>query len=388
MADPENSKPPRLKKGIDAKIVKYAHRRRFQEYVRTKGRDKSTIAYVYWSMFLRSGKGNVFELEESLFLGDLGIGKNALRPARKTLVDDGWLTKDQQKIDPLTGKWGTTAWTVNIERVVHSEGIGTVAPLTGDCSADVGSTGDRSEGDTVVLHSLDADASTSTEATSPETKKPIKEAVLAPLAPIVVENQDQNLSGLNSEEPEDKTNTNPDWESWREHPGIKELENVWRRRTGYRFETRDIVTAYALITAHGVPLVNAVLWDTLYNETRKSSKLRWNNFQVFARNWDRNFEEYMSSRRTDPKRKFVVCSYATQSQKNGDWKKACAWLKQYGKEGEWSLSGAEVREFVDRGIGYEHMIAAINFLKDSTLTASKEWFVELMHEAANIVPEK
>lgn len=38
MADPENSKPPRPKKGkgISAKIVKHAHRRRFQEYARTK----------------------------------------------------------------------------------------------------------------------------------------------------------------------------------------------------------------------------------------------------------------------------------------------------------------------------------------------------------------
>ncbi len=65
----------RKKKPIAAKLVKHAHRRRFQEYVRTKGRDKSTIAYVYLSMYLRSGKGNVFELEEGLFLGDLGIGK-------------------------------------------------------------------------------------------------------------------------------------------------------------------------------------------------------------------------------------------------------------------------------------------------------------------------
>ena len=105
------------KSKLEAKIVKHAHRRRFQEYVRTKGRDKSTIGYVYWNMFLRSGKGNVFELEESLFLADLGIGKNALRPARKTLFDDGWLSKAAQKIDPLTGKWGTTAWTVNTEAV-------------------------------------------------------------------------------------------------------------------------------------------------------------------------------------------------------------------------------------------------------------------------------
>src|ERR1019366_1691335 len=41
------------------RAVKFAHRRRFQEYVREKGREKSTLAYVYWAMWHRSGKGNV-----------------------------------------------------------------------------------------------------------------------------------------------------------------------------------------------------------------------------------------------------------------------------------------------------------------------------------------
>lgn len=160
---------PRKKNGIAAKIVKHAHRRRFQDYLRTKGRDKSTIAYVYWSMYLRSGKGNVFELAEELFLSDLGIGKNALRPARAELVKDGWLSKEAQKIDPLTGKWGTTQWIVNEESVAvaSSEGVGTDAPLTGDRSPDVGSAGDRSAGDTVVLHSLYANASTSPQSATP-----------------------------------------------------------------------------------------------------------------------------------------------------------------------------------------------------------------------------
>ncbi len=160
---------PRKKKPIAAKIVKHAHRRCFQEYVRTKGRDKSTIAYVYLSMYLRSGKGNVFELEEGLFLGDLGIGKNALRSARAELVKDGWLSKEPQKIDPLTGKWGTTQWIVNEESVAvaSSEGVGTDAPLTGDRSTDDGSAGDRSEGDTVVLHSQYANASTYPQSATP-----------------------------------------------------------------------------------------------------------------------------------------------------------------------------------------------------------------------------
>ena len=159
------------KKSLEAKIVKHTHRKRFQEYVRQKGRDKATIGYVYWNMFLRSGKGNVFELKEELFLGDLGIGKDSLRPARKTLVDDGWLSKAAQKIDPLTGKWGTAAWTVNIEPVACSAGVGAVACLTDDGSADVGSPDDGSVGDTVVLHLLDAsNPEASTYPVSPSTK--------------------------------------------------------------------------------------------------------------------------------------------------------------------------------------------------------------------------
>jgi hypothetical protein len=216
------------KKSIEAKIVKHAHRRRFQDYVRTKGREKATIAYVYWSMFLRSGKGNVFELEESLFLGDLGIGKNALRPARKTLVDDGWLTKDQQKIDPLTGKWGTTAWTVNTQTVALSDGVGTAAPLTGDRSADVGSAGDRSEGDTVVLHSLYAsnpEASTyscpptpsASEGTFPDE---LTNSSTNKYSVQFDDNEDSNLQGLESlvakqereEQPQEQNPNNHTWE--------------------------------------------------------------------------------------------------------------------------------------------------------------------------------
>jgi hypothetical protein len=147
------------KSKLAAKIVKHAHRRAFQEYVRHKGRDKTTIGYVYLMMFLRSGEGNRFELKEELFLADLGLGKNAFRSARKTLMDDGWLSRGTQKIDPLTGKWGLVEYTVNVEPVAHLEGGGTVDEniadlFTGGGSTGGGSAGDRKEGDTVVLHSL------------------------------------------------------------------------------------------------------------------------------------------------------------------------------------------------------------------------------------------
>ncbi len=283
MADPEI--PPRPKKGtgIKAKIVKHAHRRRFQEYVRTKGRDKVTIAYVYWNMYLRSGKGNVFELAESLFLGDLGIGKNALRPARKTLVDDGWLTKDQQMIDPLTGKWGTTAWTVNTEPVAHSEGDRTAAPLTGDCSPDVGSAGDRSAGDTVVLHSLYVEVpSPSTSSVSPA----------EPPAPPVGTFSEEGVSPLNNKQSNKPSLAPLATDSMEEletlqsitdkqegmvpemlHGSVWSLEKVWRDRTGYSFTDDEAVLANKLILTYSYR-VNAYLNKRFQDQLRKKSHKR------------------------------------------------------------------------------------------------------------------
>jgi hypothetical protein len=215
---------------LEAKIVKHAHRRRFQEYVRAKGRDKTTIGYVYWNMFLRSGKGNVFELEEGLFLGDLGIGKNALRPARKTLVADGWLSKAQQKVDSLTGKWGTTAWTVNTEPVADSEGDGTDAPLTGDRSEDVSSNGDRSVGDTVVLHSLYAsNPEASTSCCTPNGVTSTEQLVSQSVSVA------QNLEGKKESKPSElgsgKTKPNPEEEDNRPpKPDYGDgIESLWSK---------------------------------------------------------------------------------------------------------------------------------------------------------------
>jgi hypothetical protein len=160
------------KNPLAGKIVKHAHRRSFQDYLRDKGRDKTTIAYVYLMMLLRSGEGNRFELKEDLFRADIGLGKNALRKARKTLTEDGWLSRGTQKIDPLTGKWGFVEYTVNVEPVAHLVGGGTVnentdALFTGGGSTGGGSAGDRKEGDTVVLHSLYGTDVPSTSTVSP-----------------------------------------------------------------------------------------------------------------------------------------------------------------------------------------------------------------------------
>jgi hypothetical protein len=104
----------------------------------------------------------------------------------------------------LTGKWGTTAWTVNTESVAHSEGDGTAAPLTGDRSPDVGSAGDRSRGDTVVSIPCTASAtptpysSTGSPKGDTPTELSVSQSVSLPTTDVVVAAEDQN---------QDKTST-------------------------------------------------------------------------------------------------------------------------------------------------------------------------------------
>jgi hypothetical protein len=394
MADPENSKPPRPKKGkgIKAKIVKHAHRRRFQEYVRTKGRDKSTIAYVYWSMYLRSGKGDVFELEEGLFLADLGIGKNALRPARKTLVDDGWLSKGRQKVDPVTGKWGTTAWTVNTEPVAQSEGNGTAAPSTGDRFSGDRSTAARSVGDTVVLHPLYADASTSSctpsASTPPETKEERKEPLLAPLVAEAVEHleEEEEPSKASELESEEKQNQEPEEQSL--HPSVWSLRRIWKDRTGYLFTVEDFALANKLIRAYRYRVVEAVLRNTLWMRAN-SAKLRWNKFSIFAKHWQRNHEEYLAWCATghlDKKRGNQTPAQKFDPIPEEGWVEAnvkefnalAAWFREHGKVGEWTVS------IENLGLRKEYAYVAMKYLGDEGIAVTKEVFLDLLMEVASI----
>jgi len=141
------------KKSIAAKLVKFAHRRRFQDYVREKGREKMTLAYVYWAMWHRSGQGNVFELAEELFLADLGITNTALRTARRVLEADGWMKRGDY-IPKHAKKW-----------IVYDDSVTGLLnhPLTqsfGDSIIEY------SVSDTVVLHP--STASPSTSSSTPE----------------------------------------------------------------------------------------------------------------------------------------------------------------------------------------------------------------------------
>jgi hypothetical protein len=79
------------KKKLDMKFVKHAHRRAFYEYLRDKGRDKFTLSHVYWYMYLRSGKGNVFHLADEHAAADMGMDLSRYRATRRVLKADGWM---------------------------------------------------------------------------------------------------------------------------------------------------------------------------------------------------------------------------------------------------------------------------------------------------------
>lgn len=286
------------KKSIQAKIVKHAHRRRFQDYVRTKGREKSTIAYVYWSMYLRSGKGNMFVLDEELFLSDLGISVKSLRPARKELFDDGWLSKCKQAFNPETGQWTRVRWVVNEEAVVRSKDGGTAATLTDDRSTDGASTDDRSGDDTVVLHSLYADASTldctPSASTSSEAKKEKKgqtasladarEAEAPALASL------ENPSGFGDPADQDQNPKDPWYDQpmeakveWCGLPVIKAIEKLW-----YETTSLDDVYNHRELVCHMIyeDAVDTVEYMTLaLSECPQTCGVKWRDFPFFAKQW-------------------------------------------------------------------------------------------------------
>lgn len=148
------------KKSIEAKIVKHAHRRRVYDYLREQGRDKFTLSHVYWYMYMRSGKGDVFELADPLAAGDMGIDPSVYRTTRRKLLKDGWMVKNRPN------NQGVARWTIATE----AKPTGGKATSGKDTSAEATSGFDTT---TVVLHLQDADASTSTQApTEPSYRTP------------------------------------------------------------------------------------------------------------------------------------------------------------------------------------------------------------------------
>ena len=285
------------KKSLQAKIVKHAHRRRFQDYVRTKGREKATLAYVYWSMYMRSGKNNIFELDEELFLADLGISVKSLRPARKELFDDGWLSKGKQAFNSQTGQWTKVRWVVNEEAVVRSKDGGTAVTLTDDRSTDGASTDDRSGDDTVGLHSLYAGASTPdctpSASTSSEGKNEKKEqtASLADAreakAPALASLE--NLSGFGDLADQNQNPKDPWYDQPLEAkvescglPVIKAIEKLWYETTSLdAYNHRELVCDMVYSDA-----VDTLEYMTLaLSECPQTCGVKWRDFPFFAKQW-------------------------------------------------------------------------------------------------------
>jgi hypothetical protein len=265
MADPENSKPPRPKKGINAKIVKHAHRKRFYDYLRGKGRDKFTLSHVYWHMYLRSGKGDVFKLADELAAADLGMDVSVLRGAHRTLVKEGWLVKHRP------ANQGVPEWTVNTEAIPTAGKPGGGKATSGRDSGGEASTG--SDHTAVVLHSLDADASTSSSTPLASTSTGFD--LLTDSLTIARENQDQNLSDLGSVETENQPQEGfspKDIDEFAGTDGMR-LYRILHPNSPTRTE---LLMCRSLLEVQGIPL--DILGDILeWNSVHETGKFRIRN---------------------------------------------------------------------------------------------------------------
>ncbi|MGB8493678.1 MAG: hypothetical protein WCE53_04690 [Candidatus Acidiferrum sp.] len=184
------------KRKIEAKLFPFAARKPLWEMAKKYGRRKYVLVAVWDYMLWRSGKGNVFELAEELVIADTGMDKDALRWARRTLVAEGWLRKENPRTPK--GTMEVTRWVVSVPQQVQQAAVDSPPPLEpATAEAAAASTGDCSTGDTVEVHSLDAVASTVSSLPSGGT---------TPVKPNQAINQATNEANASSEIPdEDQT---------------------------------------------------------------------------------------------------------------------------------------------------------------------------------------
>lgn len=218
----------------------------------------------------------------------------------------------------------------------------------------------------------------------PLEKETKKETPLATLAPVVVVLEDKPstpsvLSDVGGAS-EEKTKTQPQEEplqvSWR----CAELEKDWTERTRRTFSGDELIAAERLIQAHGSRVVKAVLHNTLWDRDA-SRKMRWNNFLVFSRNWERNHDEYLAFYATHPgvyatKFRQVMPADKVPVKK---WLEHMAYFKQSLKIGEWTISE---KEWEIVGLHRGHAYAVLQYLVEDEVRVTKERFSELMFEAA------
>lgn len=142
------------KKQLKAKIFPWAFRQPFLEACKKYKRQKYVLWFVWTYMFWRSGKGGKFELAEELVILDTGMDKDALRKARRILVQEGWLVREEMRRP--NGTKEVRRWTVCVPALVQPQPVQQVVddmPPGQPAAVEptVASPGAGSTGDTVAL---------------------------------------------------------------------------------------------------------------------------------------------------------------------------------------------------------------------------------------------
>ncbi len=192
---------------IEAKFFPFAVRQPLWEMAKKYGRQKYAIVAIWDYMWWRSGKGGLFELAEDIVCWDLDCDPTTLRAVRKILIAEGWLRKETLR--DKGGKWMTRGFTVIAKGATVPKSLGgeeqppSHEPAVAEPTVDSTSSGGTPH--TVLVHELDANASTPNCLPSEGTSSGfiVSELVSESQASDFVENKNQNLFGLNlsSEEP-------------------------------------------------------------------------------------------------------------------------------------------------------------------------------------------
>jgi hypothetical protein len=165
------------------------------------------------------------------------------------------------------------------------------------------------------------------------------------------------------------------------HWGCSTLSGIWLKRTGKPFTASE--NTWRLSFGYGV--VEAVL-DITLNKREKSAKMVWRRFQVFADNWQTNYDLSMAwttvkkAKKEHPRgipAKFD-CSPMTPEEEKSSREYFCANCKV----GDWNLSADEWKA---TGASAEHLAAALRFCCNNCRQVTKAQFVDLLIEAMGSV---
>jgi len=159
------------------------------------------------------------------------------------------------------------------------------------------------------------------------------------------------------------------------------LEGIWKDRTSYGLSPEDKTLAQALVVKHGSEVVATVLRNTI-NVRPKSAKLRWNKFRVFARNYERNYEEYLAYMAVEHPTSPVVTKFkVVQNVTQETYDHLIQWFKDYGKLGDWNIRFKELEDF---GATPDYLAAVIALLVHDECAVNRKRFLELMYECMGV----